>query len=260
MWRAAQGDISPADIPNLEWWIDSSDLTTITIVTNRIAQWDDKSGNDKHLTRPATSSASRPVLETNSNGKTVVKFEGNQSMDVGSSADLFNFMHQTNVTVFTVAKYGTNAVPNAAYTLLNNNQANAGIGFGLTYDSRSSLGRTNSPLIAVTRAGSSFVIVALTNNTMSANAFVMHTYKLQPGAATALRAEYQENKNTSHFPNTGTQAINAGNAAANLNLGRTSSGTLFLIGDVCEILIYREILSENDTGRIQTYLINKWGL
>jgi hypothetical protein len=51
-WWGAQ-TISPDQIAGLEWWIDAADSTSISLQagTNLVSQWDDKSGNGKHLTQ-----------------------------------------------------------------------------------------------------------------------------------------------------------------------------------------------------------------
>jgi len=43
--------VTPEDIPGLVAWFDGQDLSTITEVGGYVSQWDDKSGNDYHLTQ-----------------------------------------------------------------------------------------------------------------------------------------------------------------------------------------------------------------
>lgn len=42
---------SPLDIAGLALWLDASDLSTITESSGAVSQWDDKSGNDRHVTQ-----------------------------------------------------------------------------------------------------------------------------------------------------------------------------------------------------------------
>ena len=65
---------SPLDL-NPGLWVDASDVTTITGSTSTISQWNDKSGNNRHLTQ--TTAASRPTYKWNAlNGLSVVQFDG----------------------------------------------------------------------------------------------------------------------------------------------------------------------------------------
>ena len=41
---------SPLDLPNLELWFDSKDLSTIHQTSGSLISWDDKSGNNRHAT------------------------------------------------------------------------------------------------------------------------------------------------------------------------------------------------------------------
>lgn len=63
----------PTDIASLALWYDASDASTITEVSAEVSQWDDKSGNDDHLTQ--TNASFRPVVSS-INGFDSIEFTG----------------------------------------------------------------------------------------------------------------------------------------------------------------------------------------
>ena len=48
---SAAGPFSPASNPDLLAWYDASDTDTVTVVSNAVSQWDDKSGNGYNATQ-----------------------------------------------------------------------------------------------------------------------------------------------------------------------------------------------------------------
>jgi len=82
-------------------WLDAADESTITLVSDAISQWDDKSGNDRHVRQ--TSASSRP-LQSTLNGLNVLSLNGTghhmttfDSTVWGTTFDRQNF---TSVCVF----------------------------------------------------------------------------------------------------------------------------------------------------------------
>lgn len=65
---------TPLSLPNLVAWYDASDSDTITISTG-VSQWDDKSGNGRHLAQP-TGGNQPPVSSGAVNGLDAIDFEG----------------------------------------------------------------------------------------------------------------------------------------------------------------------------------------
>jgi hypothetical protein len=49
------GGFTPPDLPDLEGWYDASDLATITASAGLVSQWNDKSGNGRHMIQPTGS-------------------------------------------------------------------------------------------------------------------------------------------------------------------------------------------------------------
>ena len=66
---------SPTDISGLQLWLDANDSETITLNGSTVSQWDDKSGNDYHVTQ-STASYQPTYSTAQLNGKNVVTFDG----------------------------------------------------------------------------------------------------------------------------------------------------------------------------------------
>lgn len=66
---------TPADITT-EAWYDASDASTITSASGLVSQWDDKSGNDFHVSQP-TGSLQPQTGVTTLAGKNTICFDGN---------------------------------------------------------------------------------------------------------------------------------------------------------------------------------------
>lgn len=83
-----QRGFNPLSLSGLEAWYDASDASTLytdlgtTLVSadaQSIEQWNDKSGNARHLTQ--TSAAARPTYKTGiQNGKSIARFDGGDFM------------------------------------------------------------------------------------------------------------------------------------------------------------------------------------
>lgn len=94
---------TPAQIPSLLAWHDASDLTTITESGGLVSQWDDKSGNNYHISQ-ATGSL-QPTLVTNQfGGKAAIQFDGVDDYLTTTAAGIAGAADGVKtMTLFTVA-------------------------------------------------------------------------------------------------------------------------------------------------------------
>ena len=61
-------------------WLDSTDVSTLTMSSNRVSQWNDKSGNGTHFTQG--DGGRQPLYEvTGMNGKPAIYFDGARCLD-----------------------------------------------------------------------------------------------------------------------------------------------------------------------------------
>jgi hypothetical protein len=80
---SARAGWTPAELPGVLVWLDASDTGTLwadtngtVVATNKVARWDDKSGNGNHMLQ--ASSGAQPTTGTNRllNGLNVLNFDG----------------------------------------------------------------------------------------------------------------------------------------------------------------------------------------
>ena len=72
---------------NLLLWLDAKDSNSIVQVSSKVSQWNDKSGNARHVTQ--TSAASRPAYSSSTYGSCVSYAAGNQlNIPAGAIATL----------------------------------------------------------------------------------------------------------------------------------------------------------------------------
>lgn len=95
---------TPADVSTLEFWVDASDLSTLTIDgSNNVSQWDDKSGNGNHATQGIA--ADQPLLVMNElNNHPILRFDGvSEWMDIPDNWQL------GSIWELAVGKFGSSA-------------------------------------------------------------------------------------------------------------------------------------------------------
>lgn len=89
---------APTSLPNLGFWYDAADPATITVATG-VSQWDDKSGNARHLLQGT--GANQPATGTRTqNNRNVIDFDGTNDTLVTTAT--WTYGHQW--TIYIVAK------------------------------------------------------------------------------------------------------------------------------------------------------------
>lgn len=74
-------DFTPLALPGLVLWLDASDDSTVSLLDDRVLQWEDKSNNGSHAYQSLRESA--PIYESKINGRGVLTF--GDSVMVGST-------------------------------------------------------------------------------------------------------------------------------------------------------------------------------
>ena len=223
------GAFSPTSISGLQLWLDADDSSTITLNGSTVSQWNDKSGNDYHVSQ-ATASSQPTYTASALNSKSVVRFDGNDeltSLDtvVGGS---------TNRTVFVVF-----------------NSTGGSIQYGVTLGDSTSIGQSFSVSREIgVRVNSGYR--TWTTAVDSTHAIV--TIVLDGTSTTDLLA--WKNGSSLTVDLTSSRTINT---AAGFIIGNGSSGGN-LTGDVAEIIVYNSALSTSDRQSVESYLSTKWGI
>lgn len=226
---------APTDIANLALWLDASDTATITHSSNAVSQWDDKSGNARHVTQGT--GANKPTTNTTTqNGRNVLVFDSTDTL-VRASTTIGG-----DVTVFAVfRKTGTaNSFESFPVTLTE-------INVPRPFD------RYNSSMIAP--AGQPNVTGATDLSTQTT--WCQITNQID-SAATNSYTEWKNGVSTAVV--TGTSGGTLGNASQAITIAGREDGATHLTGDIAEIVIYEALLGTTDRETVEDYLIARWAI
>jgi hypothetical protein len=223
---------TPENLDNKVYWFDASDADTISVVagTNRVSEWRDKSGNERHLTQ-ATSDR-RPYYETSlSNSLNVVRFIGS-----GSTGEfLDNSSH-------------TNSQPYSFVALIR-------------------MAAADTTQFAFSHINSSIVNVLFgRNNSANFDAGFGTLQALQAGNGNYNIWHLEANGSIGRWNVNGgivSNSVNFGTANfAGIRLGNlyTLFGNYGLNGDICEFVMINGTLDNNNRQLLEGYMAHKWEL
>jgi hypothetical protein len=216
-------------------WLDAADSSTVTTVSGAVSQWNDKSGNARHVAQ--SNSTLRPAIATTAqNGLNGIQFDGVNDFLTSSSA--FPITGNPSFSVFSVHKCGSSF-----------SQA---FGWG-----------SNSAARGATVFGASFAFLGGNTFFAATQPAAASTYQIgytkAPGAINATSNLYLNgglNNGTGH--STSTPNIED---PYSLIIGRLGPITnVFDDGIFFEIVILASTASTDTRQRIEGYLAWKWGL
>jgi len=212
----------PTDIAGLELWFDASDSATITHSSNLVSQWNDKSGNARHV----SNGANQPTTNTVTiGGLNAIAFDASDVLTRGSVT-----LDTTALTFFGVVDSG------GSHRSFFTSKGGGGIGFTTNGDGSGGLG-----LI--------FPGVATEDTATANNNALVFLCRRTGGTATVYVNGGTSVMTSTATPGAGFNDIYVGkdaSGAANENLG--------------EILWYSSALSTADLNSAGQYLATKWGL
>lgn len=226
---------NPGSIAGLMAWYDAADTATITSNAGRVSQWNDKSGNARHLTQATGLNQPSTGIHT-INSKNVISFDpttATQVLRTGTLGGIFG----TGFTIFFVfIKTG------AAVTFEDPVNITA-----------SNLGTPIECQNASRFVGGNLFSGAYTNVAAQTTAALMTWQGVAAGVTFAERKNgvAVSNGSTTPWNNSATQQICAGSR---------SDGVTSFRGDIGEIIIYDTSISTTDRGTVETYLNGKWVL
>ena len=221
-------------------WLDASDLTTITEVSGKVSQWNDKSGNARHLTQGTDALRGMRITSTFTPGS--VRFTGAGGMSMASAITL-----AAGSTIIIVGYWNQTS---AAYTSLSLASGDMSVGgtdfaglFSTTSPSTPQYGKMGLDDGAVTFLNSA-------NNTVPTG---KHLWVFEAASTIANSKLYQDGVLMS--PSTG-------GTTWTLILDRLGlQGTYGMNNNqVAEILAYDGVLTASERIEISNRLETKWGL
>ena len=229
------------DLPvstNVELWLDANDSSTITLNGSTVSQWDDKSGNNYHISQ-ATASNQPAYVTSVLNSKNIVRFDGVN--DIMSNASAQPVAGSASRTIFYVF---------SCNTTFTGWQYEYGLYFGLA-----------SPVDGGVIAISQELAVRVSNGYRIFN-------QSNDDGSHAIISAVQDGTNVSNYSmwkngsalsatTTRSRALNIG---PGIHLGAHPVISNWLDGDIAEVIVYSSALSTSDRESVESYLSNKWGI
>lgn len=243
---------NPKNVSNLQLWLDAADCESITLNGGTVSQWDDKSGNNYHMTQ--TTASQQPTLKLNhTNGYDSIYFDGTNDIfnNTGIAIDFAsNPTGLNNFTFFGVFKAtGVSGGTNMLGFGSSSSASMIRIGYGYPYGIKTA----NNFVIFGDDAGGPL------NSYESCSFTDTKVYRLEIHSS-GLKRSFCNGSTTSldyYYPT----AANDGTTFDNFTIGGviTPSTTGYGGFYLSELLIYSGILASGDITNIETYLIDKWG-
>lgn len=216
-------------------WLDAADTATITSSSGAVSQWDDKSGNGRHVSkisdpeRPTTGSATQ-------NGLNVLTFDG-------ASDVLLNNSSITVPTTYTIAIVATPTTGTSDYLFSFKSTANVGqTGIISGYSSKAYEFFQTTP-------GSARFTLGASNATGYNTNIVVHN-----------------GTSVSSLVNGASSGSSSSGASSSLSAGRITVGNYDGGGsgnaagsNIAEIVVYFSALSGANLTGLSNYLRTKWG-
>jgi len=216
----------PYDIPGLSLWYDASDTDTITDSGGFVSQWDDKSGNNFHVTQGTGSNQPQTELETQNNLNTLT-FDGSN-----------DFLQRNSINV-------TDMEWVFAAVIVKSGQPNTGCCSGLVSNAGD---RGNIRLASGT--------VAAWRPTNDANDFCYTDGDFEVNGVASASFTFDQIQ-VSKFQRGSTIA---GSVYNNIRIGGDpiSGNVRYLKMALCELIFYNEDLTSSEQDTVINYLNNKW--
>lgn len=226
---------TPAEITTA-LWLDAADASTITESGGAVSQWDDKSGNDYHVSQ--ATAANKPAVSTDA---------GNASILFDGTSDYLR--HDVS---------GTITYPSSIFIVCRNTDtANAGHVFSVNDSSQS------DRYLTLTQRDLSGQLIFYSSRVGSPAPAISAASSFNTeiiGAVSNVSNDHELFSNgTSVGTDTNTWPTPSYN---NITVGRLryQSSAQYFIGHVHEIIWIRQSLNLATRQRIEGYLAHKWGL
>lgn len=233
---ASQSNFSPSDLANLLLWLDASDEDTITESAGAVSQWDDKSGNNNHLTQSTANDQMTTGTRT-LNGLNALDGDGSEFMDVN------NISVSSSLTIMIIAEFDGGLTNNEGLFSLDASN-------DFQYESSALSSGNFHGQFRATGLGPGTVGELATDRSGPA------VYALRLDATAGTIELFYDDMTTPYA----TDATYNGNLSATqdfilfANRGRSQ----FFNGIIGELCFYNQALTDQELGDLKVYLADKW--
>jgi hypothetical protein len=230
---------TPANITTA-LWLDANDEPSVTQSSNLVSQWDDKSGNGRHISQSTV--ARRPAYQTNTlNSKAVIKFSTAGTSDILTTSSS-GASGVANISFVALFKY-VSVTSDDAVIWFGSETANAG------------------RILIRPNAGSNYRFDTYTQGATSNLAIDVGNFHfvtaVQNGQSVSM---WRDGVADSTLPRTISGSIaNIGTNLFALGGAATANGA-FSNCEIAEAVFFYSAVSTDTRQRVEGYLAHKWGL
>jgi hypothetical protein len=233
--RPVASGFNPKRLTGLAAWYDASVLSSVTLTSGFVSQWNDLSGGGLNLTQGTE--AARPGVGT-LNGRQAIVFDGSNDF-LANAAMPSGYQFGTIAILFTQDQ-------NPGSTFLHGNVSASTFGFRIAYSQLGTDFRTESYNSSGTAYRASGGVRSGTDPRV-----LVHTFDGQTTATMRLDGTAFTGTNT--FGRLDEVGLIVGAARSS---GATATP---MNGRVGEVVIYTRLLSAAEISRVEGYLAKKWG-
>jgi hypothetical protein len=244
---------TPAQLGSaLALWLDADDASTITLNGSNVSQWNDKSGNARHVSQAVGTAQPLRVLDAQ-NGRAIIRTDGGDRLE-NTTSNLFRNVN--SATWVAVGKYPTTApVANGMLLFCSTPTAVSTTRLGLT--ANPSPGGEFMSIVGRRLDGDSYA-TAPSSTPRIANSWFVEVGQANYSAGQA-----------NHWTN-GTQDLTAAEFQTAGNTSDTNPTLVAVFGpptlaarngtEIAEAIALHGPLSTNDRQKLEGYLAHKWGI
>ncbi len=240
----------PSELDDLELWLDASVSESLTLDGAAVEQWDDLSGNIRHVAQSTASD--RPLYVSDGfNGLPALEFSGSEFLVSTAPASDWIFMHDSTSTVFMVVR--TEKSNDRIGFLGTTQNTSSGRGYQLQYRDDE-----NDRLDLIVRQLST---TAYHEESGLGDAKALLVVLSDPKNATvADRSVFHVNGGAGAKANTAGGTVSGSSSAPSytLHVGSIGDAVFLFEGEIAELLIYAALLSDDDREKVEGYLAHKW--
>lgn len=215
-------------------WLDSSDASTITQSGGSVSQWDDKSGNDRHVLQ-GTALAQPTTNVATLNGLNVLDFNGTQYLEASST-----LLSSVDLSIFTVVQTDDVGKPNQSI-----------ISNGNTDPSRSYLA-----ISSLKMRFASTPSLLLASNLANLTPYIFSARRDYDGVANTSTELFQDGSIQATSTDAGAQSTNS----PLVRIGFLNATDRYFYGNIADMIVLDRAASDAERELMEGYLAHKWGL
>ena len=217
--------LSPLNIPGCALWLDAADTSTLTLSTNNVTQWRDKSGSGNNATQ-ATSS-SQPTSGGSQNGLNTLLFTGKTmvlpTISLSTQTVFCVYLNTTFTPYGEPVELGPFAFFYAAPS------SNVGIG----------------------RTGATDEVLAnWSTNGLTTSKYTVYGGTVSVSGSTTSVLYFNGNQVASN-------TVTSSGGQVYYRVGHYAGGTT---GYIAEVIVFNSVLSTTQRQSVENYLMSKWGI